>query len=205
MTFNIFAAELSSLSVSAYGALQKPSEFMALLECVEVLSPKIVVEIGVGRGGSSWAFSKLKGLEKLIAIDLPGGNWGGEAHESQKQAFQYIANHTKAEVSLISGSSQSAECFDNLKKVLRGKEIDFLFIDGDHSYEGVKTDFLTYSPLVRSKGLIGFHDICEHAPETGCDVKRFWDEIKASGIPDERFSEFIAEPVSWGGIGLVRW
>jgi hypothetical protein len=30
--------------------------------------------------------------------------------------------------------------------------VDFLFIDGDHTYEGVKKDFEMYSPLVRREG-----------------------------------------------------
>lgn len=199
------AYEVANFAVGGFKALQKPAEFMALLECVEAHSPKVIVEIGVGNGGSSWAFSKLKGLEKLIAIDLPEGSWGGQPSDVQKEAFQYIANCSKAEVSLISGNSQNSECLENLKKVLGGREIDFLFIDGDHSYEGVKTDFMTYSPLVREGGLIGFHDICLHPEESGCEVKKFWDEIKASGIPEERFSEFVQEPVNWGGIGLVKW
>jgi predicted O-methyltransferase YrrM len=40
--------------------------------------------------------------------------------------------------------------------------VDLIFIDGDHSYEGVKQDFEIYAPLVRSDGLIAFHDILEH-------------------------------------------
>jgi len=37
-------------------------------------------------------------------------------------------------------------------------QIDFLFIDGDHSYEGVKTDFELYSKLLSDKGIIAIHD-----------------------------------------------
>ncbi|MCS7366302.1 MAG: class I SAM-dependent methyltransferase [archaeon YNP-WB-062] len=56
--------------------------------------------------------------------------------------------------------------------------MDFLFIDGDHTYEGVKKDFEMYSPLVRGGGIIAFHDIVQHPPETGCEVSGFWNEIK---------------------------
>jgi predicted O-methyltransferase YrrM len=51
--------------------------------------------------------------------------------------------------------------------------LDFLFIDGDHSYEGVKRDFEMYGPLVKPSGLIAFHDIV-----LGSDVRKFWDEVK---------------------------
>lgn len=37
-------------------------------------------------------------------------------------------------------------------------EIDFLYIDADHSYEGVKLDFDLYSKLVKKTGLIALHD-----------------------------------------------
>jgi len=37
--------------------------------------------------------------------------------------------------------------------------IDLLFIDGDHQYASVLTDWLLYSPLVKKGGLIAFHDI----------------------------------------------
>jgi len=49
---------------------------------------------------------------------------------------------------------------------LNGEPLDFLFIDGDHTYEGVKRDFEMYSPLVRNGGIIAFHDIVKHPPET---------------------------------------
>lgn len=37
-------------------------------------------------------------------------------------------------------------------------KIDLLFIDGDHSYEGVKKDFDLYSKLLKPNGLILIHD-----------------------------------------------
>lgn len=37
-------------------------------------------------------------------------------------------------------------------------KIDFLFIDGDHSYEGVKKDFSLYSRLLSEHGTIIIHD-----------------------------------------------
>jgi predicted O-methyltransferase YrrM len=46
--------------------------------------------------------------------------------------------------------------------VLNEQNLDFLFIDGDHTYKGVKEDFEMYSPLVRKGGVIAFHDITKH-------------------------------------------
>ena len=45
-------------------------------------------------------------------------------------------------------------------------KIDVLFIDGDHSYEGVKTDFELYSNIMNDKGIIIIHDTDEKYEET---------------------------------------
>ncbi len=42
--------------------------------------------------------------------------------------------------------------------ILQDIKIDFLFIDGDHSYEGVKKDFDLYSKILTDKGIIIIHD-----------------------------------------------
>ena len=85
-----------------------------------------------------------------------------------------------------------------------------LFIDGDHSYEGVEHDFLTYGPLVRRDGIIAFHDICRGSgPVSGGGgkawvggVPRFWDEVKA--LYSHR--EFVRDPAQHGfGIGAIRY
>jgi predicted O-methyltransferase YrrM len=44
--------------------------------------------------------------------------------------------------------------------------IDVLFIDGDHSYEGVKKDFELYSTLLSDKGIIIIHDTDDRFEES---------------------------------------
>jgi hypothetical protein len=45
-------------------------------------------------------------------------------------------------------------------------KIDVLFIDGDHSYEGVKSDFELYSTILSEKGIIMLHDTDGEYEET---------------------------------------
>ena len=45
-------------------------------------------------------------------------------------------------------------------------KIDILFIDGDHSYEGVKTDFELYSKIMSDNGIIIIHDTDANYEET---------------------------------------
>jgi predicted O-methyltransferase YrrM len=79
--------------------------------------------------------------------------------------------------------------------------VDFLFIDGDHQYEGVRKDYNLYSRLVRPGGLIAFHDIVPGDEELVGGVPRFWEEMKQS----HKTSELVE---SWNqrayGIGVVR-
>jgi len=50
--------------------------------------------------------------------------------------------------------------------VLQDIKIDVLFIDGDHSYEGVKLDFDLYSNIITDKGIIIIHDTDPNYEET---------------------------------------
>ena len=61
--------------------------------------------------------------------------------------------------------STSEEAFYNFF-VRQDIKIDFLFIDGDHSYEGVKLDFDLYSTLLSKNGIIMLHDTDQNYEET---------------------------------------
>ena len=75
--------------------------------------------------------------------------------------------------------------------------LDVLFIDGDHSLEGVTGDFESYSGLVRPQGVVVFHDIVpDNGQRTGVStggwvggVPEFWRHLKASD--SWTFEEFV--------------
>jgi predicted O-methyltransferase YrrM len=91
--------------------------------------------------------------------------------------------------------------FRSLVSVLSGRAIDFLFIDADHTYEGVRRDFQLYSPLVAKGGLIALHDIAPTAPSEEYGVRQLWNEIN----PAFQWREIIADPKQQGyGIGLLE-
>jgi predicted O-methyltransferase YrrM len=87
----------------------------------------------------------------------------------------------------------------SINEILQGYKLDFLFIDGDHSYEGVKKDFEMYSPLVRSGGLIAFHDITPCGPPK--EVFKYWEEVKESYVHKE-----LIHKTGQGAMGIgVVW
>lgn len=207
MSFELNPHELAHFAVTGWGALQKIDEFAPLLTLLDTTKPRVVLEIGCGNCGSTWAISKLSSVEHIIVIDLPAGPWGGNDRELTEKRLNIISQSSGKPVYFISGNSQSQECLEEVKGILdKVKGLDFLFIDGDHSYGGVKTDYLNYSPLVSPGGLVAFHDIAEHAPETGCEVKKFWEEVKDSGIPKDQYVEFLSsDGQAWGGLGVIKW
>ncbi len=103
-------------------------------------------------------------------------------------------------IDLIRGNSHSAEILADFRNALGNRQIDFLFIDGDHSYEGVKKDYELYSPFVRKGGIIAFHDIAVHPPIAGCEVHRFWQELQKTKESKELIED---KDQGWAGIGVV--
>jgi predicted O-methyltransferase YrrM len=75
--------------------------------------------------------------------------------------------------------------------------VDFLFVDGDHSLEGVTRDYELYAPLVRPGGVVAFHDIVPGPAEWVGGVPEFWSALRSGR--DVR--EFV-EDWSQGGFGI---
>lgn len=182
--------------------LQRKWEWIAFLNQAARLAPQRVIEIGTYKGGTlqtmANAFSE---NTEFISLDLPGGGFGGGYTEVQKQEFQAFLR-TGQTLTCFRLDSHNVDTLHTIQERLSGKLLDLLFIDGDHTAEGVALDFVMYGPLVRPGGLIGFHDIQPHLTHASCQVHRFWEflskEIETSVIVDRDGYEH------WGGIGVVR-
>lgn len=89
-----------------------------------------------------------------------------------RRFFKFFARKGQ-KLYLLKADSHRKDTLERVKKILDGKFLDFLFIDADHNYEGVKMDFKMYFRLVRSGDIIDFHDII-----TAKGVEKFWNEIR---------------------------
>ena len=63
---------------------------------------------------------------------------------------------------------------DRVREQVSGRSYNFLLIDGDHSFEGVKADFDRYAPMIQPRGYIVLDDY--GAPQWP-GVTRFVDEV----------------------------
>jgi len=138
---------------------QFKEELLQLAKQIETMKPKIIVEIGTANGGTLFMAARLASTNALIiSIDLPGGEFGGGYPDWKIPIYKSFAR-TNQNIELIRGDSHSDQTFEKLKILLNGREIDYLFIYGDHTYDGAKHDFDRYRTLVKQSGKIGFHDI----------------------------------------------
>lgn len=113
----------------------------------------VCVEIGSYIGASSLLIAKgLTNNSKLYCIDT----WQNDAMtEGNWDSFNEFSTNTKSvrsKIQTIRKTSLEAVQDFNL-------QIDYLFIDGDHSYEGVKSDVDAWFPKLKSGGIVVMHDI----------------------------------------------
>lgn len=181
--------------------IQIYEEFKKFLQVFKDKSPKTILEIGTANGGSLFSLCKLAPKDAIIvSIDLPEGKFGG-GYPEWKTPIYKLFKKDEQQLFLLREDSHLEQTVTKIKEILNGKQIDFLFIDGDHSYEGVKKDFEMYSSLVKNDGIIAFHDIAPNGLEkfTG-GVPRFWKEIKNKYV----HKEFVENENQVGyGIGCL--
>ena len=166
-----------------YQAQQRMPEVTWFYRHVEKIKPKVIVEIGVRTGGNLKLLSTHLGEDGIaVGIDrqLNGDERLWKMDDAACKSF------------FISDDSHLPQTKKEVETILGGRPIDVLFIDGDHSKEGMLQDYADYSPLVRVGGIIAVHDI-HYLPS----VAEAWAEVPGS----QRFES--EQNQSSIGIGFV--
>jgi len=182
------------------GITQKPEEIAWLFERVREAQPRTVLEIGLDRGGTFFLWSRASADDAhLIAIDTspPGflGEWS--PFPLVRRSFA----RSRQRITLLMGcDSHATRTYDRVRDMTSGRALDFLFIDGDHTYEGVSMDFDTYSGLVRPGGLVAFHDVSQSSTPYTDGVARFWREF----VQQHETEECVAGGERGFGIGVWK-
>jgi len=182
-------------------AMQHRVEVLPFLELLAHRRPERVLEIGTASGGLLFLLARVAApTAHLISVDLPGGSFGGGYHYWRAPLYRSFAQPGQR-VSLIRGNSHCLETWSRVHALLDGEQLDLLFIDGDHTLEGVQADFCLYRPLVAPGGLIALHDIVPASRQPEVQVHTFWGKLR----PTYDTSEFIASPSQEAcGIGLIH-
>lgn len=185
-------------------ALQRRGELARLVDIVRDHHPLVVLEIGTFKGGTLRAWCECAGHNALIiSVDLPGGPFGGGyfPHEAARIEGR---RHGEQQVKLIQGDSHSFDVVAQVLAALNGRSVDFLFIDGDHTFEGVQADFLTYTPLVAPDAIVALHDVVPYPEIPECQVDRFWREHVLPRFPEAQTIRTDGDYAGCG-IGVLRW
>jgi predicted O-methyltransferase YrrM len=187
---------------------QVRGEIAALLRILEPRACRRVLEIGTQHGGSLFLFAHVSAPDaQIVSVDLPHGEFGGGYPVWRAPLYRRFGRAGQR-IELVRGDSHAAETLARVRSLLAGEPLDFLFVDGDHTYEGVKQDFESYRELVRPGGLIALHDIApgvasaeaEQENLLGGDVPRFWSELTQQ-YPT---TELCASQTGFFGIGVVH-
>lgn len=116
-----------------------------------------------------------------IIIDAVNGVGGFTDWTEQNSFLRY---HFQPQVILETSERAFYDYF-----VRQDIKIDYLHIDGDHSYNGVKKDFELYSTIMSDNGIISIHDTDENYHNTFIVTE----DAKKDFVPFDGPAKFIKE------------
>lgn len=144
---------------------QDPEEFADFVHFMasHVGSAKMTLDLGIASGGQTKFLRDWFKCEKTIILDIG-------LHEM----FPHWARikemvDTEYELEMISDSHLPAV---REKLAPYENQIDFAFVDGDHSYKGLRQDIFLVTPLLKTGGIMALHDTA-----AVWDCKRVFDDL----------------------------
>lgn len=128
----------------------------------------IVVELGTNIGSTAMilshcarmvhtvdVFEKLDLIEDLDQREMYQNHWKANQHTFEKISKQ---------LSMYPNVIVHQMCSYNAAEIFPSGVVDFVFIDADHSYNGVKKDFEAWFTKVKTGGYFAFHDVGPGCP-----------------------------------------
>jgi hypothetical protein len=166
---------------------QIPEEYVEYLWFLKTNKFNNYLNIGIGNGGSFLVETLIQdSLKMSIGVDNVS-YWREEQLASITQKVDWLKTNTNTHVDFVNTDSTTWFSYTDAK-------FDIIFIDGDHSYEGVKEDFVNSLKVLKEEGYIVLHDIAS----TGCPgVVKLWSEIN-----NKRCLEFVNNNTC--GIGIYK-
>jgi hypothetical protein len=204
------------------GASQDPWELAAAVDLVRDLGPQVIVEIGCDRGGTLLAWRGV--CERVYGVTLAdnSGATGGSGLPLETYGATVVTGNSHApwtraallreirggwscsHAETTAPCGMCAGCAVDWDAARSERPVDVLFIDGDHSASGVRSDVAMYGPLVREGGLILLHDI--HSVPDGLrpvEVPQVWAEL-AGRYDTTEITNPVGPAQGWGVIRVTE-
>src|SRR4051794_6721719 len=142
---------------------------------ISALRPKTVVELGVYSGFSYAVFCQAAQALELDCACYGVDHWKGDEHAGtiNEDVYRAISAHNQTNYSSFSQLIRSD--FNTARDHFAERSIDLLHIDGFHTYEAVRSDFLAWRSRLSKSAVVLFHDTNVH--ERGFGVARLWKEL----------------------------
>jgi predicted O-methyltransferase YrrM len=119
-----------------------------------------IVEIGSFKGRSTVMLAKVAahyGLGPVVSIDPHTHNLTDGADSSAQPSTYEDFESTLRKAGVIEQVEIHRALSSDVSRTWK-RDIRFLWIDGDHTYEGAKSDFDGFSPFVSPGGVVALHD-----------------------------------------------
>jgi len=153
---------------------QYPNQFSKYLCLLREQKIESYIEIGCRWGGTfvltNEYLKMFNNMDKSVAVDIINSPVSNYCASNQETLF-------------IKANSQSRE----FVHYMNNNHFDLIFIDGDHSYAGVRND---YEISKNSGKIFVFHDIIN---DMCPGVVQFWNELKRNGKDTYNFFEFVEQ------------
>jgi predicted O-methyltransferase YrrM len=157
--------------------MQVRTEITAFLKKLEQKPPSTMLEIGTEKGGTFFLLARAAAPDALIlSLDLPAT--APSAYPAWREELYRNFARERQRIEIVRADSHAPATLEKVLSLLGNRKLDLLFIDGDHSYDGVKKDFEMYSTFMAPEGIIAFHDIVDGPESYVGGVPKFWRELK---------------------------
>ena len=148
-------------------------------DLVALLKPSLLVELGVDRGESYFAFCQAAVENQTGTRAFGIDAWRGDQHAGgyDETTFAQVSAHNRANYEAFSTLLRSR--FDEALETFGPESIDVLHIDGLHTEEAVRHDVEAWLPKLRPGGLLLLHDVNVRTKNFG--VWKIWAELQRRG------------------------
>jgi hypothetical protein len=142
---------------------------------IEAARPRVLVELGTHKGDSYCAFVQAVHRLRLDSLCSAIDTWSGDEQAGfyGEEVFEELRRYHDPRFGHFSSLVRST--FDEAVANYSDASIDFLHIDGRHTYEAVKHDFETWRPKLSDRAVVLLHDI--DVQDSVFGVWRLWDKL----------------------------